>query len=136
MQEVLLSRDGSRICGLALEGGGILQPRRTLDYQAVRIVEETHIIADEVFLASDGEARCREELQGLPVLNGEGAEVGLLDDFHFDPNTGRITALQLSHGFVDDLLRGKETLPLGGPVVTGESVIMLDGPGESAGGAE
>lgn len=133
VREVLLSADGSRICGLVLEGGRRRQPRRTLDYAAVRSVGETSLIAAEVYLTQGTQTRCGRDLQGLPILRRTGEEVGVVDDFHFDPATGRLTALQVSRGFVDDLLSGKELVPLDGPVTAGQAAILLDGPGETGG---
>ena len=135
VQEVMLSGDGSRVCGLQLDGGGWLKAPRVLDYQAVKMVGPTHLIAEETYLADDVETRCCHVLHGLPVLGKGGEEIGLADDVHFDAATGRLTALQLSHGFVDDLLSGKEILPLAGPFYQGEAAILLDEPGETFGGA-
>jgi len=135
VQAILLSGGGDRVCGLALDGGGWLQPRRVLDWQAVTAVGSTHLIAEETYLADDAETRCCDDLHGLPVLGAGGEEIGLADDFHFDAATGQLTALQLSHGFVDDLLSGKEIVPLAGPVHPGEAAILLDGPGDTLGGS-
>ena len=135
VQEVLLSGDGSHICGLVLDGGGWLHPRRVLDFGAVSLVGPTHVLADETYLPDTGATRCCQDLHGLPVLDANGEEVGLMDDFLFDADTGQVTALQLSHGFVDDLLSGKQILPLHGPVHPGQAAILLDGPGDNPGGA-
>lgn len=131
----MLSSDGRRVVGLQLENGGWLKAPRVLDFAAVKMVGPTHLIADETYLAEGVETRCCHALHGLPVLGAGGEEIGLADDVHFDAATGRLTALQLSHGFVDDLLCGKEILPLAGPLYTGESAILLDEPGETFGGA-
>jgi len=133
VREVLLSPDGRRICGLVLDPGGWLQPRRALDFRAVRFVGETSLIAEEVYLDGQQESRCGRDLLGLPVIRRSGEEVGVMDDFHFDPATGQVTALQVSHGLVDDLLSGKELVPLEGPVTAGEAAILLDGPAETGG---
>lgn len=134
VQEVLLSQDGSRICGLVLDGGGLFQQRRVLDFQAVQMVGATHLMAQESYLTDETGTCCGERLHGLPVLDPGGEELGIMDDIHFDPSTGRVTALQLSRGFVDDLLGGKGVVAVAGPLLTGEAAIMLDGPGEYAGG--
>lgn len=136
VQEVLISDDGTRICGLVLDGGGWLHGRRVLDYRAIVAVGESHLLArGRQYLSDDAPVRCCQELQGLPVLRSTGEEMGALDDVQFDPATGRVTALQLSRGFVDDLLRGKESIAVTGPVLAGEAAILLDGPGELYGGA-
>lgn len=135
VQEVLLSADGAQICGLVLEAGSWFSPRRVLDFQAVRLVSETQILADEVYLPAEAQVRGCQALHGLPVLRHTGEEVGFLDDLHFEAGTGRLTALQVSRGFVEDLLSGKEIVTVNGPVQTGEGAIVLDGPGELSGGA-
>ncbi len=134
VQEVLISQDGLRLCGLVLETGGLLSRRRVLDYQAVRAVGSTYVLADERYLEDEAETRCGSALTGLPVLDGSGEELGTLDDLYFEPSTGEIRALQLSRGFVDDLLSGKAILPLDGPALTGEGAILLDAAAESEGG--
>ncbi|MBY6277507.1 MAG: hypothetical protein CWE10_15085 [Symbiobacterium thermophilum] len=134
VQEVLISRDGRRIRGLVLETGGLLSRRRVLDYQGVKAVGSTYVLAEERYLEDEAETRCGSALTGLPVLDGSGEELGMLDDLHFEPSTGEIHALQLSRGFVDDLLSGKAIVPLNGPAVTGEGAILLDAVAEREGG--
>lgn len=135
VQAVLVHRDGSRLCGLVLETGGFFHPRRVLDFKAVKAVGATHLLAEEVYLDDESDTCCGETLHGMPVLDGAGEELGMMDDIHFDPSGGRIVALQLSRGFVDDLLGGKGIVAISGPMVTGEAAIMLDAPGEISGGA-
>lgn len=132
--EVLVRNDGSGICGLVLSEGGWLLPRRVLDWQAVRAVGPTHVLADERYLSDETAAICCRDLMGKPVLTGDGEDLGAMDDFQFQPD-GRITALQLSRGFVDDLLNGKSLVPLDGPVRAGEAAILLEEPGDLSGGA-
>ena len=134
VKEVLVSRDGDRLCGLVLEAGGLVRPRKVLDYQAVTAIGPTHILAEEQYLAEEGQTKCCRELLGLPVLTHTGEELGMMDDLYFDPMGGHIIALQLSRGFVDDLLRGKAVTPVDGTLRPGEAAILLDGPGEQAGG--
>lgn len=134
--QVLVQRNGTRLCGLVLDTGGLFQPRRVLDFQAVRAVGPTHLLADEVYLDDETGTCCGEALHGMPVLDNAGEELGTMDDLHFEPNTGRIVALQLSRGFVDDLLGGKGIVAVSGPMMTGEAAIMLDAPGDAEGGLE
>lgn len=134
VQEVLVSRDGGHLCGLVLEEGGWVRPRRVLDYAAVRAVGPTRILADERYLSEESQTKCCRELLGLPVLTPSGEELGRMDDLHFDPAGGQITAVQLSRGFVDDLLRGKVLAPVNGGLQPGEAAILVDGLESQAGG--
>ncbi len=134
VQEILLTKDGSRICGLVLDGGGLLHHRRVLDFRAVKMLGATHVLVEETYLASEAGTCCGDSLHGLPVLDVTGEELGMMDDIHFDPSTGRIVALQLSRGFVDDLLGGKGVVAVDGPLLAGEAAIMLNASGEHSGG--
>lgn len=132
--EVLVHPDGARICGLVLDPGGLFRPRRVLDFKAVKAVRSTHLLADEVYCEDVAQTCCGGTLQGLPVLDGAGDELGTMDDIHFDPSTGRIVAMQLSRGFVDDLLGGKGIVAVGERFIAGEGAISLAAPAELAGG--
>lgn len=134
VQELLVSRDGLRLCGLVLENGGLFGRRRVLDYRAVRGIGSTCVLAEEQYLEDAEATCCGSALAGLPVLDGSGEELGTLDDLHFEPSTGQVHAFQLSRGFVDDLLSGKAILPLSGPAVAGEGAIVLDAAHEAEGG--
>ena len=121
---------------MVLETGGLLYPRRVLDFQAIKAVGSTHLLAEEIYLEDESQACCGEALHGMPVLDSDGEELGSMDDLHFDPSTGRIVALQLSRGFVDDLLGGKGIVAISGPIVTGEAAIILEAPGDARGGMQ
>lgn len=133
--EVLIETAERRICGLVLEEGGFLQPRRVLDYDGVTSVESNHILAHERYLDESAGGCAGRTLLGKPVLDTAGRELGVLDDFQFDGD-GRLVALQLSRGFVDDLWNGKALVGVPGTVTAGEAAIMLDGAGDSLGGAQ
>lgn len=132
--EVLIDTERLCLCGLVLQAGGLLQPRRVLDFTGVVKVSATHLLASERYLEDDHHARCGRDLIHLPVLDCAGAEMGLLDDLQFDRRTGRITALQISRGLVDDLIGGKAVISMTGPVIAGQSAILLEGPSDPIGG--
>lgn len=133
--EVLVNTERMCICGLVLDEGGLLHPRRVLDFTAVVAVGPSHLLAEERYLNGEETGRACRELLRLPVLDGAGTELGMLDDLQFDRQSGRVTALQLSRGLVDDLLTGKPLVGVPEVVRAGEAAILLDGPGELAGGA-
>ena len=136
VQEVLLSADGDRICGLVLDAGGWLRPRRVLDFGAVHALGPTHVLAAERYLTEGTPSLCCRDLLGLPVLTATGNDLGALDDFRFDPADGRIMALQLSQGLVDDLFQGKLVFPLVGPVTAGADAILVAGPDADPGAVD
>jgi len=136
VQEILISRDGLRLCGVVLDTGGLFTKRRVLDFGAITAIGSTYLLAEERYLEDEGNTCCGEALHGLPVLDASGEELGMLDDLHYEASTGQIQAFQLSRGFVDDLFGGKEIVPLSGPAIAGEGAILLGGAGESEGGLQ
>jgi uncharacterized protein YrrD len=127
VQEVLFAPDGMRVAGLVLGGGGWFRPPRALDFQAVRAVGETCILAErESYLPPDLHHPPIRSLRGKPVLTGDGVEVGTMDDLHVDPATGTVTAVQLSRGMMDDLLSGKRVLTPPPALVLGEEAILME----------
>lgn len=125
VEDILVTPDGRRVCGLLIDGGGWFRPPRILDYQVVRTVGETFVLADrEAYLEPDERRCCSRQLLGKPILDSAGDEWGTMDDLHFDPLTGNVTALQLSRGFVDDLLDGKQVVQAPPALVLGDEAIL------------
>lgn len=138
VQDVLVTRNGRRICGVTINAGGWFRPDRIFDYQAIRAVGPTCLLADrETYLDAGGDHHCGKQLLGKPILSSTGDEVGMMDDIHFHPSTGEVLALQISQGFVDDLLDGKQVLQQPGALLLGqEAILMAPGDwGDSPGGA-
>lgn len=126
VQDVLVTRDGRRICGLTVDSGGWFRPLRVFDYRAVRAVGPTCLLAGrEAYLDPDHDHHCGKQLVGKPILSSTGDELGMMDDFHFHPSTGEVSALQISQGFVDDLLDGKQVLQAPGALFLGKEAILM-----------
>lgn len=138
VKDVLVTNDGRRICGLAIDANGWFRPGRILDYRAIRAVGPTCLLADrEALLDPSEDHHCGKQLLGKPILSSTGDEIGMMDDIHFHPSTGNISALQISQGFVDDLLDGKQVMQEPGALLLGKEAILM-APGDwddSAGGA-
>lgn len=138
VQDLLVTPDGRRIGGLVVDAGGWLRPRRVLDYRAVRSLGPTYVFAAwEAYLEAEQGHCSSRSLKGKPVLTSIGDEAGTMDDLYFDSATGHVTALQLSHGFVDDLLDGKRVVQGPGSLLLGDEAILMapDGWGDPPGGA-
>jgi uncharacterized protein YrrD len=128
IQDAVLTGDLTTVAGLLLSRGGLFRRRRILAYRAVRALRPTHLLAEEIYLDELEGLRTAHDLRGRPVLAADGSEVGLLDDIHFDPASGRVLALQLSHGLVDDLLTGKGIIAMSGPMAVWEEAICFPRP--------
>jgi uncharacterized protein YrrD len=134
LQDALLAPDLTRIVGFSLTKAGLFRrrPHRVLAWAAIKALRPTHLVAEADFIeVSDGPVAAM-DLRGRPVLGPDRSEAGFLDDIHFDPITGRIIALQLSHGLVDDLFQGKGLVAVDGPLMVWDDLICFPAPEQMA----
>ncbi len=65
------------------------------------------------------------KLKELPVLTSDGAMLGYVTDVYFNPELGKsITGIEISDGFISDLIGGRKWLPISDQIAFGESAIM------------
>lgn len=127
LQDALLAPDLTRIVGFSLTRAGFFRrrPHRVLAWEAVQALRPTHLVAQAAYIeVTDGPVASM-ELRGRPVLGPDRCEAGFLDDIHFDPITGRVIALQLSQGLVDDLFQGKGVVAVDGPLEVWDDLICF-----------
>lgn len=127
LQDALLAPDLARIVGFSLTGASFQWRRRpqVLAWEAVQALRPTHLVAEAQFLESDDGLIPALVLQGRPVLGPDQSEAGFLDDIHFDPLSGRIMALQLSNGLVDDLIQGKRVMAVDRPLQVSKDLVCF-----------
>lgn len=66
------------------------------------------------------------DFRGRRVLDPQGKELGLLEDFEVEWPSGRIIGLELSAGLVDDFLEGRHTVNISNLSITwGPDVVIL-----------
>lgn len=66
------------------------------------------------------------KLKELPVLTGDGIIIGYVSDVYFDQEMGNtITGIEISDGFISDLVEGRKMLPFIPEMTKGENVIMV-----------
>lgn len=51
-----------------------------------------------------------EKLKGLKVIDNQGNQLGIVVDILFDPQGGDIKGLEISEGFIGDLLEGRQII--------------------------
>ncbi|MNE38216.1 PRC-barrel domain protein [compost metagenome] len=132
--DILLKEDWS-ISGIQLEG-------KKLFSSNIKAVRWEDIIAygeDAVMIRSqqaiqrwraeniqltymDGNSKLKE----LPVLTADGVTIGYVTDVYFDQEMGNtITGIEISDGFVSDLMEGRKRLPFIPEMSMGENAIMV-----------
>ncbi|CAM2848431.1 PRC-barrel domain-containing protein [Paenibacillus sediminis] len=124
-----------RIVGIELEGKRLFSPNIKVvlwediaaygedavmirNQQAIRNTEADQI--KHTFLLGRG------KLKELPVLTNDGALLGRLADVYLDQEMGNtIVGLEISDGFISDLVEGRKWLPYTPEITIGEDVLMV-----------
>ncbi|WP_110931816.1 PRC-barrel domain-containing protein [Paenibacillus bouchesdurhonensis] len=86
--------------------------------QAVRRWEAENI--QLTFISGNG------KLKELPVLTEDGTMIGYVADVYFEQDLGNtITGIEISDGFISDLMEGRKMLPFIPGMTKGENAIMV-----------
>ena len=62
---------------------------------------------------------------GRRVYTNTGIELGVVEDILFDQATGRLEGIEVSDGILEDIIQGRNILPLFGRVEFAEDNIMV-----------
>ncbi len=66
------------------------------------------------------------KLKELPLLTEDGILIGHVADVYFDQEMGNtITGIEVSDGFISDLMEGRKVLPFIPGMIKGENAIMV-----------
>ncbi|WP_429368297.1 PRC-barrel domain-containing protein [Paenibacillus sp. DS2015] len=132
--DFMLSPDW-KIQGLELEGKGLFsRSAKVVDWGDIIAYGEDAVMvhnqqavhklkADNIqFTYSLG----KNKLKDLPVLTKEGVRLGVISDVYFDQEMGNtILSLEISDGFVTDLMEGRKWLPCTSDMAIGENAVMV-----------
>ena len=84
------------------------------------------VISDESSLEEYTRKDKSGDIIGLRVFERSGNEVGTVADVDFDIGTGRVESIELSDGLFQDLVQGRNIMPLLGKVEFGEENIIVE----------
>ncbi|WP_019639896.1 PRC-barrel domain-containing protein [Paenibacillus fonticola] len=132
--DVILNEDWT-ISGIELEG-------RQMFSSSVKAVPWEEIVAygeDAVMIRNQQAVRKWEaeniqltftsgngKLKELPVLTKDGTMIGYVADVYFEQELGNtITGIEVSDGFLSDLMEGRKLLPYIPGMIKGENAIMV-----------
>lgn len=131
VERVCLSADGQDVQGLILRKKGLFCCKSYVPFECIALWgEKTVTVTAEHKLPVS--IRRRQEPEGLPVLDTAGERLGWVTDVLVEETTGRVTALEVSHGYVDDFTLGRSlvrdfTMRPGGVVAVTEPAAEEDG---------
>lgn len=134
VQDFLLSEDW-KIAGILLEGKGLFSAGMKAvmweditaygedavmirNHEVIQKLDSNHI--QYTFAVGSG------KVKELPVLTSEGVMIGRVSDVYFDQHLGNtITGIEISDGFISDLVEGRKLLPFTKDIVKGENAVMV-----------
>jgi uncharacterized protein YrrD len=128
VEDLILDSQGSRILGILVDEAGWFKEAKVVAWPSFRgIGLDAVIIDDEASVKKASEIpEMSEILRGGNVLIGarvattDGRELGKIEDFYFDPETGVVKGFELSGG------KGRSFLPTPTSLRTGEDVALVD----------
>ncbi|WP_227763969.1 PRC-barrel domain-containing protein [Zhaonella formicivorans] len=131
---LILDPQGLNIAALVLEQKGVW-------FKEARVISFEHIKSAGEHAVTVGHTKYAERASALPqimqlmksgvgvigakVLTQDGSLLGTVEEFMFDPVTGRITSLEISGRLLDSLFKGKAYLPTEAIVTLGKHAIIV-----------
>lgn len=132
VRDVFFDPANHQIAGVIMDGGGWFKGPRVIRFanlsgvgdDAITIIDHSVIaktqVEAECVIAGDG------MVIGNRVMTRDGNELGTIADVIFDHVTGEITHYQLSEGIIQDLLEGREMIPVDVEFTFGKDAIIVD----------
>jgi len=117
----LLERKGYRIGKRAI----LMEDVLSLGKDALIINDSTCITPLKKLEESEG-FKDKGDIRGLKVYSRRGSDLGIVKDILFDCTTGKIEGIEISDGLLQDVMNGRNILPLFGKVEFGEENILVD----------
>ena len=128
VQDLVLDRQGSRVLGILVDEAGWFKEARVVAWPSFRVIGLDAVIIDEEASAKKASEvpEMSEVLEkgnvlvGVRVETTEGRELGKIEDFYFDPESGVVKGFELSGG------KGRSFLPTPASFQAGEDVAFVD----------
>ncbi|MBC7324481.1 MAG: PRC-barrel domain-containing protein [Moorella sp. (in: Bacteria)] len=129
VQDLLYDEKTGHLKALVLADGGWLRQPRVVDFARLRTrgpkVFTVAGITDISHEIPTGMRRWQ-ELKGLRLLDRDGRELGQVEDLVIDLPTGRVQGLEVSTGLVNDLLEGRQEIPIKDTFSWGPDAVIIN----------
>jgi uncharacterized protein YrrD len=128
VEDLIVDRQGSRVLGILVDEAGWFKEAKVVPWSSFRVIGlDAVVIDDEASAKKASEVPEMSEvldkgnvLVGARVATTDGRELGKLEDFYFDPETGIVKGFELSGG------KGRSFLPASASFRAGKDVALVD----------
>lgn len=90
------------------------------------IINDLNDVKDLRKVQDSPEFKEKGDILGLRIYTRSGEEIGVAKDVLLDFTHGKIDGIEVSDGLIQDILKGRNILPLIGKVEFGEENILVD----------
>jgi uncharacterized protein YrrD len=128
VEDLVVDRQGSRVLGILVDEAGWFKEAKVVAWPSFRVMGlDAVIIDDEASAKRASEVPEMKEaleegnvLVGVRVETTDGRELGKIEDFYFDPDTGIVKGYELSGG------KGRSFLPTPASFQAGKDAAFVD----------
>jgi uncharacterized protein YrrD len=128
VQDLVLDRQGTRILGILVDEAGWFREAKVVPWESFRVIGlDSVVIDDEASVKKASEVPAMSEVLELGnvlikarVSTTDGRDLGMIEEFYFDPETGVVKGYELSIG------KGHSFLPTPASFETGKDVAFVD----------
>lgn len=132
-KDVILNLDSKEVMGILLE-----HQRLSFGMQVILFENIENISADVVVAESRDNVKImskeayekaftsNESIIGRRAFSRSGSDLGVIRDFIFNGRSGRIEELEISDGFLQDIMSGRKRLPVIGRTEFGKEFAVVD----------
>ncbi len=133
VKDIIFSPESREVKAFLLEHKGLEIKKKVLKLGSILNLGEDAVIIDSPgCVKSLGKASYSAEFKdegsiiGLRIFTRSGEELGIVKDVIFDWQTGRIEGFEVSDGLLQDIIQGRNILPLFGKVEFGEDNVLVE----------
>jgi len=120
VSEVRYTPGRKKIDGILIQDHKRLSNSIYIPLNKIIIFGEAAVIVKEDYLCERKEPEKPSQIFGITVMDLDGREIGTISDIVFDSEEGTVVGYEISKGFIDDLMNGRNLL-------TGDSIYHLNG---------
>jgi uncharacterized protein YrrD len=128
VEDLVLDAQGSRVLGILIDDAGWFREARVVPWPSFRSIGVDVVVIDEEASAKKASdvpemsavLKTDNVLVGARVMTTDGRELGKIEDFYFDPQTGVVKGFELSGG------KGRTFLPTPPSFQAGRDVSFVD----------
>jgi uncharacterized protein YrrD len=133
LKDIVFSSDNKGIIAFILEKDShiikgniiLLEHVRSLGNDAL-IIDDSCCLLDYRKFKKGSNINKEVKLRGLKIYTHSGEDIGVVQDVFFDYRTGKVEGVQVSDGWVQDILMGRNILPFLGRVEINSRNILVD----------